>query len=194
MLVLSRFKMKRLRVIYETIAAIILLITSSTATAQQPELVINIVVGSMRADDIDRYGDNLFYGGFRRLIEGGINYTAAYYDYAHTSTAAGLATFASGAQPAVHGVIGEKWWNYIDSSMVELIADRKTHPVEFSTGTGNYSAHRLAAPTVGDMLLRDCNSSKQYTIAIDALSAITLNGKAGIPLWTEKNQIGRAHV
>ena len=188
MLVLSMLMMKLLRGIYRTIAAIILLITSGSAVAQQPELVINIVVGSMRANDIERYSDNLFYGGFRRLIEGGVNYTAAYYDYAQTSTAAGLATFATGAQPAVHGVIGDKWWNYIDSSMVELIADRKARPVDFSTGTGNYSAQRLAAPTVGDMLLRENNTSKQYTIAIDALSAITLNGKAGIPLWTEKNQ------
>lgn len=177
-----------IRIYRVAIVAIVLLTTVSVAVAQSPKLVINIVASTMRAGDIDRYGDNFFYGGLKRLADGGVHYTAAYHDYALTSTATGLATFATGAQPAVHSVIGQRWWNYLDSSLVELIADRKASPVEFSTGSGGYSAHRLSAPTMGDMLLSVSPRSKQYTIAIDALSAIVMNGKAGIPFWMESNQ------
>lgn len=167
---------------------IALMISLGTTTAKQPRVVVNIVVGSLKASDLDRYADNFTFGGFRRLAREGVEYTNARYDYALTTTASGLATLSTGAQPSAHGIVGDHWWNYVDSSLVELIVDNKVRPVEFSTGTGNYSPVRLTAATVGDMLLYNDSLSKQYTIAIDPLSAILLNGKRGIALWAEKNQ------
>ena len=158
-----------------------------THASQRPKLVVNIIVGTMKASDLDRYADNFSMSGFRRLMNEGVCYTNAEYDYALTTSASGLATFATGAQPSVHGVIGKEWWNYLDGSRVELIADRKVVPVEYSTGTGSYSAHRLTAPTLGDMILTD-SRCKQYTLAMDALSAIVLNGHRGVALWSESNK------
>ena len=40
-------------------------------SAARPRLVVNIVVGSMRAEDLSRYADNYGEGGLRRLIEDG---------------------------------------------------------------------------------------------------------------------------
>lgn len=169
-------------------ALLIITFASERALATKPKLVVNFVVSALRASDLERFKDNFTEGGFKRLMEGGTYYTEAYYDYMRTSTAAGMATIATGAQPSVHGVVGDKWWNYVDGSMVELIIDRQAYPVEFSTGSGNYSPHRLTAPTVGDMLLSSDNQSKQYSIGVDARSAIVLNGKAGVAFWAEKNQ------
>lgn len=158
--------------------------TSSTP----PRLVVNIVVGSMCSDDLDRFSANLTENGFRRLMREGVTYTEAYYDFSTLSTASGLATISTGVTPAVHGVVGENWWSHTDAKAVWLINDPKAYPVEFSTGSGNHSAQRLTAPTYGDMLITTNGASKLYTVALEPLSAIVLNGKHGMALWAEKNQ------
>lgn len=160
----------------------------ATTTDNQPRLVVNIVVGSMRSDDLDRFAANLTENGFRRIMRDGITYTEAYYNFSALSTASGLATLTTGATPSVHGVVGDRWWSHTDASPIWLINDSKAFPVEFSTGSGNHSAHRLSAPTYGDMLLNTSREAKLYTVALEPLSAIVLNGKQGIALWAEKNQ------
>lgn len=161
---------------------------TTTSNSERPRLVVNIVVGSMRSDDLERYMGNFTEKGFRRLMSEGVTYTEAYYDFSALSTASGLATLSTGANPAVHGVVGDRWWSHTDASIVWLINDNKSFPVEFSTGSGNYSPHRLLAPTFGDMLLMESPKSKLYTVAIDPLSAIVLNGKRGMALWAETNK------
>ena len=170
------------------IIALIATIGGVRATTPKPRLIINIVVGSMRSSDLERYSDNFCDGGFNRLIKGGRNYTNAYLAYSQCSTASGIATLATGTEPCDHGVIGDSWWSYTDGQHISLIGDSKSHPIPFSTGTGNYSAHRLTSPTLGDLLLTTTPLSKQYTVAIDPLSAIVMNGKAGIPFWAESNR------
>ena len=54
---------------------ILLAIALFTATrsfcAEPPRLIVQIVVGSMRAEDLGRYDANFGEGGFRRLMQGG---------------------------------------------------------------------------------------------------------------------------
>lgn len=168
---------------------VLLLATTIKVAAQEiPTLVVNIVVGSMRADDLDRFSHNFTQNGIRRLQNEGVTYTEAYYNFSTLSTASGLATLSTGANPAVHGVVGDKWFSHTDAKPVSLIADSKAYPIEFSTGAPNVSPHRLSAPTYGDMLLSQSPLSKQFTVAIEPLSAIVLNGRHGIALWAETNQ------
>ncbi|MBR5131531.1 MAG: alkaline phosphatase family protein [Alistipes sp.] len=175
--------------IFSILICVLMLATAPRAVAQErPTLVINIVVGSMRASDLDRYYSNFTERGIRRLMESGVTYTEAYYDFSALSTVAGLATLSTGANPAVHGVVGERWFSHTDAKPISLIADNKAYPVEFSTGSGNYSPNRLTAPTYGDMMLSQNSESKLFTVAGDALSAIVLNGRRGIAFWAEKNK------
>lgn len=168
---------------------IMALMVATTVVAQEtPTLVVNIVVGSMRANDIDRYWSNFTENGIRRLVENGVTYNQAYYNFAALSTASGLATLSTGSNPAVHGIVGEEWYSHTDAKHISLIADKKAYPVEFSTGTPNVSPHRLAAPTYGDMLVSQNPNSKLFTVAIEPLSAIVLNGRHGMALWSETNQ------
>ena len=172
-----------------TICAITALLACCTsAIAEKPRLVVNIVVGSLSNSDLDRFSSNFSDGGFKRLMEGGVRYHNAMLDYANTSTAAGLATIATGTEPATHGIVGDYWWNYVDGSYMELIFDDKAQSVAPSTGTGKYSPHRLNSPTIGDMLIMHDNQSKSCTIAIDPTSAIVLTGKHGVGYWAEKKQ------
>ena len=160
----------------------------AVAQDKRPKLVVNIVVGSMRAQDLERYADGFGEDGFKRLMREGVNFTDAEYDYALTSTEAGLATLATGAQPSVHGVIGRSWWSHTDGSRHDIIADKKSHPVPFSTGAISCSPNRLQAPTLGDMVVDGIAGGKQITIAIEPYSAIVLNGRRGVAYWVERNK------
>ena len=73
-----------------------LLLSTATAWATKPRLVVNIVVSGMRYSDIERYYDNFGDGGFRRLIDGGLYFSNTQIDYLNTSTATGLATLSTG--------------------------------------------------------------------------------------------------
>ena len=88
-----------------------------------PRLVINLVVSSMRPDDIDRYRSQFGTGGFLRLTEGGARFTEGSYDYQQTSTPVSLATLTTGAMPSTHGVISTRWRDYIVNKTVGLIDD-----------------------------------------------------------------------
>lgn len=167
-----------------------ILVVPSAAVAQdtKPRLVVNIVVGSLRSGVLERYADGFGEGGFKRLMREGVTFTDAEYDYSLTTTEAGLATIATGAQPSVHGIIGGYWWNHVDGTREELVADKKSHPVPFSTGSISCSAHRMHAPTLGDMVMSADSRSKHVTVAVDPQTAIVLNGRSGVAYWVERNK------
>ena len=123
------------------------------SAAAQPRLIVQIVVGSMRGEDLDRYAENFGEGGFRRLTEGGTVYADSRYDYLQTTTPVSLATLTTGAMPSTHGVIGSRWVDYTTNRTVELTAGRK--------GPG---AYHLIAPTLAETLLRHAPDSRAVTI------------------------------
>lgn len=109
------------------IALLSLLLPAATCTAAeaQPRLIVQIVVGSMRAEDLDRYASNFGEGGLRRLAEGGTRYTDAGYDCQQTVTPVSLATLATGALPSTHGVVGTRWMDYVQNKPVGLIEGKR---------------------------------------------------------------------
>ena len=88
------------------------------ARTPRPRLIVQIVVGSMRAEDLDRYAAHFGEAGFRRLTEQGARFTGARYDYQQTTTPVSLATLTTGAMPSTHGVIGSRWQDYTDTKTV----------------------------------------------------------------------------
>ena len=79
------------------------LLVATSATAR-PRLVVNIVVSGMRQSDLSRYEKNFGKDGFLRLRSEGAEFTECYANYAPTTSEAGLATLATGAAPAIHGI------------------------------------------------------------------------------------------
>lgn len=79
------------------IALLLLLLSfwGGTQAAEPPRLVVQIVVSSMRADDLDRYMPNFGEGGFRRLADEGVRYTQSRYDCQQTTTPVSLATLST---------------------------------------------------------------------------------------------------
>ena len=148
-------------------------------SAARPRLVVNIVVGSMRAEDLSRYADNYGEGGLRRLIDGGTVFGDSRYDYQQTTTPVSLATLSTGAMPSTHGVIGSRWRDYVANEAVELIAGRN--------GAGPYN---LIAPTLSEALLQHEPGSKAVTVAAEATSAIVLGGRGGEVFWLDSARCG----
>ena len=154
--------------------AIALLGALGSLHAQQPRLVVQIVVGSMRADDIDRYAANFGDGGFLRLQRGGAVFTGSRYDYQQTSTPVSLATLTTGAQPSTHGVIGLRWRDYVQNEVVDLVRSKE-----------GISPRNLIAPTLGEALLAESPESRVVTVAAEPVSAVVMAGRAGQAFWMD---------
>ena len=126
--------------------------TLRTTAAEPPRLVVQIVVSSMRAEDLNRYADNFSDEGFLRLVRGGTFYPESHYDYLHTSTPVSLATLTTGANPSVHGIVAVRWIDYVNNNVVELIKDRSAMGIDCDAGIGDCSPRNLVAPTLAYLL------------------------------------------
>lgn len=147
---------------------------SAPLYAAQPRLVVQLVVGSMRAEDLDRYAANWSDGGFARLMQDGTRYTDARYDFQQTSTPVTLSTLSTGALPSTHGVISERWQDYTSNRTVELTAGPK--------GPG---AYHLIAPTLSETLLRHVPGSRAVTVAAEPTAAVMLAGRSKEAFWID---------
>ena len=147
--------------------------------ATKPRIVVNIVVSSMRADDLERYANNFTNSGFRRLTDNGQWFTNASYNYMQTTTPVSLATIATGAMPSTHGVVADRWFDYVTNSQIKLIDDKKEQSLNYSAGSGNYSPRNLSAQTLADAMKEYDTKSRIATIAMDPTSAIIMAGHAG---------------
>lgn len=163
------------RIILLAIAAL----AAFEAAAARPRLVVNIVVGSMRAEDLGRYAGNYGEGGLRRLLDGGTVFADSRYDYQQTTTPVSLATLTTGAMPSTHGVIGARWRDYVENDAVELIAGRK--------GPGPYN---LIAPTLAEALLQHEPGAKAVSVATEAMSAVIMAGHGGEAFWLDSARCG----
>lgn len=164
------------------------LLTTAVCAAKPPRLVVNIVVSSMRADDLNRYRKGFGDSGFKRL-SGGTVYTDCSYDYMQTITPVSLATFTTGAQPSTHGIVGEVWYDYVDNRRVELLSDRTVNGFGYPNSyDGRYSPANLLAQTIGDAMYQASADSRVVTVALEPLSAVVTGGRHGVAYWMEPSR------
>lgn len=151
--------------------------------AGEAPLIVQIIVGSMRPEDLERYSPNFCEGGFRRLTEGGTLFTQAAYNCQQTVTPTALATLTTGCMPSTHGIVASHWRDYVENRRISLIDDPAVAGLEYHTGGGQFSPRQLIAPTVSETLRQYVPESKIVTIALEPESAVVLGGKAGIVYW-----------
>ena len=89
-----------------------LLLCSSAAAAKKPRLGVIVVLDQVRALEVDRYAPFFGPGGFGGLLGVGRDGARfdAYYAYADTETGPGHATIATCANPSVHGICTNAWF------------------------------------------------------------------------------------
>lgn len=167
---------------------LILLAAVATARAEKPRLVVNIVVGELRADHLARRVHNLDERGIGRFVSEGTVFDDARYDYMQTSTPAGLATITTGADPSTHGVVSEYWVDYTTGLRISLVHDPAAHGLGCDAGKGKYSNWNILVPTLADRLKEYDPESRTLTIAADPMSAVVMGGLDSPVYWLDESR------
>lgn len=87
------------------------LVRTTSGSLERPRLVVLLVFDQMRGDYLTRWRDLFEDGGLRRLEDRGAWFQNCHYPYAYTVTGAGHASLATGCTPAVHGIVGNDWYD-----------------------------------------------------------------------------------
>lgn len=84
---------------------------AGNSSVSRPRLVVGIMVDQMRWDYLYRYYDRYGANGFRRLMREGTSCENTMIPYAQTVTAAGHTCVYTGSVPAIHGIMGNEWYD-----------------------------------------------------------------------------------
>lgn len=159
------------------LTTIVALLSTLAATAAQPKLVVNIVVGGMKASDLERYEQNFSDSGFNLLKNSGVLFAECYTDFVPSSSEMALATIATGALPSMHGISSTRWYDRTSgNTVVELCRDRHNRP----------TADHFTAPTLAETIAATDNRSRTVTIAHQTNSAMVLAGRSGECYWIDE--------
>ncbi len=160
------------------------------ADNSRPKLVVGIVVDQMRQEYVYRFENKFGEGGFKRMMNKGFTLQNAHYNYLPTVTGAGHASVYTGTTPAIHGVIGNDWYDKELKKEVYCVGDDRYNTVgSTSIADGKMSAHRLLATTITDELkLSTQKRSKVIGLSIkDRGSILPAGHMADAAYWYDEN-------
>ena len=164
---------------------LLLLLLAVAVVDATPRLVVNIVVGGMRHGDIARYEKNLSNDGFLRLRNEGAEFTECYANYAPTTSEAGLATFATGTTPSMHGIFSSVGYDRISGTEIQTCFTPRPDlrglvrkEVEEERSTKSFTV-----PTFSESVVNSFVRNRAITIAHKPLSAMILAGQKGECYW-----------
>ncbi|MBC2839585.1 alkaline phosphatase family protein [Robiginitalea sp. SC105] len=159
---------------------------------QPPKLIVGIVVDQMRFDYLSRFWNHYGEDGFRRLAGDGFLCRNHHFNYAPTSTGPGHASVYTGATPAVHGIIGNNWYDKETGEDVYCAGDSQVQSVGTESGAGMNSPHRLLVTTITDELrLHHQMRSKVVAVSLKDRGAVLPGGfTANAAYWFEGGQDG----
>ncbi|MES2894189.1 MAG: alkaline phosphatase PafA [Bacteroidota bacterium] len=160
--------------------------TTVSATAK-PKLVVGIVVDQMRWDYLYRFYDLYGNAGFKRMLNQGFSCENALIPYMPTYTAAGHACVYTGSVPAIHGIMGNNWYDKVGKRSVYCTEDSSVSTVGTTGDAGKMSPLNMWTTTVTDELRLSNNfKSKVIGIAIkDRGSILPAGHSANAAYWYE---------
>jgi predicted AlkP superfamily pyrophosphatase or phosphodiesterase len=129
-----------------------LLIVCTLKAQDKPKLVVGIVVDQMRQEYLYRFEKKYGAGGFKKLMTSGFMLKNAHYNYVPTYTGPGHASVYTGTTPAIHGIIGNDWWDKNSKKDINCVGDDRQKPVGNDKGNGDVSPWRLLSSTITDEL------------------------------------------
>lgn len=178
--------------------------SAALATESKPNLVLQITVDGLRADLIERYKHNFSDNGFKYLMDQGVYYKNANYEHANTETIVGHVSLATGAPPAVHGMVGNVWfdrgldrlvYNVEDPNYSMLTSgagvDKSTEidPTQKAAAGDGRSPEPILSTTFSDELVISNNGqSRVFSVSVKDRGAISLAGHGGKAFWFSKAQ------
>jgi predicted AlkP superfamily pyrophosphatase or phosphodiesterase len=172
------------------------------AASLKPKLVLQITIDQLRGDMPTTYLAKMGKGGFKYLLNEGIVYKDAHHNHANTETIVGHTTLATGALPAVHGMIGNVWYddklerlvyNVEDSQYPLLSVDadvnQKTEldPTQRTAKSSGRSPSNIQVSTFSDELMIASNGkAKVFGVSVKDRGAISMAGHTGKAFWFSK--------
>jgi predicted AlkP superfamily pyrophosphatase or phosphodiesterase len=167
----------------------VITVNFSWAQNDKPKLVVGIVVDQMRQEYLYRFEHRFGEDGFKKLINDGFMYKNAHFNYIPTKTAPGHATIYTGTTPAVHGIIGNDWYDREKGKQIYCTADDRYQTVGSDSKRGKMSPTNLMSSTITDeLLLFSQQKSKVLSISIKDRSAILPAGHGGDAFWYDKDK------
>lgn len=121
-----------------------------TKTAENPKLVVGIVVDQMRYDYLTRFYSKYGEGGFKRMMNEGFNCKNNHFNYVPTYTGPGHASVYTGTTPKYHGIIGNDWYDKVEEKSVYCASDDSVEGVGATGYVGQMSPHRMLTTTFPD--------------------------------------------
>ncbi len=134
------------------LAVLICYYSNAQQVSDKPKLVVGIVVDQMRQEYLYRFYDKYGAGGFKRLMNDGFMLTNAHYNYVPTVTGPGHASVYTGTTPAIHGIIGNEYYDKTRKKFVNCVEDSLYSAVGNETVTGQLSPSRMISSTITDEL------------------------------------------
>ena len=150
-----------------------------------PKLIVGIVVDQMRYDYLTRFWNHYGDGGFKRLVNEGFNCKNNHFNYSPTSTGPGHASVYTGTTPAIHGIIGNNWYDKEIDQLVYCASDDSVATVGAISDAGKMSPHRMTVTTITDQLrLHTQMKAKVVAIALKDRGAVLPGGhSANAAYW-----------
>ncbi len=158
------------------------------AQAEQPNLVLVVVVDQLRGDMPSRYQERLGPAGFRYFLDNGTVFSNAEYCHITTTTSAGHATLATGGNPPQHGIAANEWFDSATRQSVDNTEDIRYPLIGEPPGTKKgRSPNNLDSSTFGDeLVLSTAGNSRVFSVSIKDRGAILLGGRLGKAWWYSK--------
>ena len=172
------------------------------APDQPPRLILQITVDALRGDLPQRNLHNMGKGGFRFLFDKGVHYNNAHYEHGNTETIVGHASLATGATPALHGMVGNIWFDKDKERLIYNVEDSRYRllstnadvdksseidPTQRVALADGRSPRALLTSTFSDELAYAFNGeAKIFAVSIKDRGAIPLAGQTGKAFWFSK--------
>ncbi|MCG3138124.1 MAG: Alkaline phosphatase PhoV [Phycisphaerae bacterium] len=154
--------------------------TTQPSATSPPRLAVVIVIDQLRGDYLDKFDDLFVADGFRRLMDQGVWYRNCHYLNGVTITGPGHAQVNTGAEPRVHGIVGNNWVEVDGQKFKKRKAVTDTEEqilggAGFTMGKGA-SPRALQAPGLSASLKKQSPDSRVYSVALKDRSAIMQAG------------------
>ena len=162
------------------------------AAAPAVRLVVFISVDQCRSDYLTRFTDHYLpprqngrAGGFRFLMAEGAHFRDAHFAHMPTTTGPGHTTLATGAPPAMHGIVGNRLFDRSTGKTRRCVEDLSVQTVGGKATPA--SPRNILVTTIGDELkLATGGLARVVSVAIKDRAAVPLAGHAAdLALWLD---------
>lgn len=147
------------------------------AAPERPSLIVGIVVDGMKSEWIDKFWNLFGEGGFKKLVRQGARYTDVNVPFLLADLGSSTASISTGAPPALHGIVSEKWFNRLTREEIQCTGDFHVKSVGTVELASRQSPGNLLAPTIGDCLIQSSGfTGLTVSVSLSPEASILLGG------------------